>query len=289
MSSNISVAIIVSRADRGLSCIRAILASTVLPSQLVVVFVGTAENFQTIETYILQHFNGNYVSVLKKHGSPAQLRNVLINEVVGDDLLILDDDIYIDNDLISNFLKCKSMLAIKTTHILGCGVRENGFHREVGARFAKIWRGEEAKIRLEQISLSRFQTLSHDVEKIDLITQPPFYITHFKYRTTSLKFDEKYPWAYEIFDWFMQLKSLDIPVLVCSFVGASHDPGGYVISENSAKKNKNHEGFLYFRDKWSVTPEKYFKHSFLRGIFREVTSYYAKKSRVWIKKYVDRR
>lgn len=283
-----TVGVIVSRLDKGLRCIRALAKSTVLPHCIIIVFVGEKNAFESLISEIEETIEADLIHIFVKSGPPSELRNIILEHNKNDRLLFLDDDIYLKPHTIEKFHEFSMKMGLPTPIVVGCAVIENGFYRELGANFSYVSRKNVWKIRLEQIHLSRFRYLSHEAEKVDLITQPPFYISGLKHKSYDLKFDEKYPWAFEIFDWFMNLKQQNIGTYVIPFEGAEHHPGGY--SSNSvSKKQKNQIGFELFSKKWGLIPEKHFKYTFLNRVFREIVEYYRKKIRVFIKRAIDRR
>ena len=234
---DLTVGVIISRDVQGYKCIEAILKSSLLPSTLSIIFIGSEKKYKKINEHISNFFLGKKIIEYVNEGRPAVLRNIIIKNSLTDDILLIDDDMYIDSKAIENFVVAKKRFK-KNSYglILGCAVIENGMLRHLGANFSKIWRDNVEFVRLERIFFNRFQIFKHDAERVDLITQPPFFISGVLNKKINFLFDENFPWANDIFDWFMEIKKQDIITIILPFLGAEHDPGRYGKIEGWEKK-----------------------------------------------------
>jgi hypothetical protein len=194
-----------------------------------------------------------------------QARNIMFEKCESSYLLIMDDDMVLEENTVTDFIK------VMETHpdidILGCAVSEYGRWRDIGFRMFMAEKDNKKVVYKDPIYKKWLDDNRISLCKVDIITQPPWVFRKNIYK--HVKFDENYPWASDIFDFFMECKNKNIVSMVTPNIKVKHEPKSYdSVNHKHNKIEGNKIGKKYFAKKWGMEHQKIPDYSLLVGLIK---------------------
>ncbi len=261
----------IGRQDSIKNLLKSIEKTVKIPHSIIIVNSGSKLNLKYKSKFNSTFNIFNYDKPLRV----PKARNIIFDKCESSYLLIMDDDMVLEEDTVSSLIKVLNIHA--EIDILGCAVLEYGRWRDIGFRMFVVEKESKRVVYKDPIYKQWLDENKISLCNVDIITQPPWLIRKSIYK--NIKFDENYPWASDIFDFFMECKNNNIISAVTPNIKVKHEPKSYSPESNNFKQNKlegNKIGKKYFEEKWGMAQEKLPERPLLIRLFKD---YLIKRSR----------